>query len=106
MFGKCQIEVEIPGIFGLFFNELFNPFFLFQIYSVTLWFIQGYTNYAYCIAVTAVITLTATIYNAIAAAKKIKAMAEYSCNIRVIRSNQERVINSIELVPTDLVLLD
>jgi cation-transporting P-type ATPase 13A2 len=49
MYGFCELEVPQPNVIKLIFDEILNPFYLFQIYSVIVWLVEGYDKYAYCI---------------------------------------------------------
>ena len=50
-YGHCNIEVPIKSIPELLINEILNPFYLFQIFSMALWFTDGYRLYAGCIMI-------------------------------------------------------
>jgi len=71
-----------------------------------LWFVELYTNYAIAITIITIITVGTEIYDTMNSVINIKAMAEYSCKVKVLRYNKEIIIDSTELVPSDLVLFD
>ena len=50
-YGPCNIEVPVKGIPELLMSEILNPFYLFQIFSMVLWFWDGYRLYAGCIMI-------------------------------------------------------
>jgi cation-transporting ATPase 13A3/4/5 len=41
----------VKGIPELLMSEILNPFYLFQIFSMVLWFWDGYRLYAGCIMI-------------------------------------------------------
>ena len=46
VYGNNQINVPIKGILTLLFLEALNPFYVFQVFSVMLWFAYNYYYYA------------------------------------------------------------
>ena len=71
-FGECQITVEIPSVGSLFMEEVLSPFFLFQYFSIMLWLVEAYINYAIAIAAITSYSIVSGIYDAIKSTKKIK----------------------------------
>lgn len=49
LYGPNKIEVEIKSYWRLFVEEVFNPFYMFQAFSVTLWLFDDYISYALCV---------------------------------------------------------
>jgi cation-transporting ATPase 13A2 len=41
-FGPCQLEVPRKSVPSLLVDEVLNPFYLFQVFSMILWFWDGY----------------------------------------------------------------
>ena len=87
MFGLNIIKISVPPVLHLIIHEVFcyaititfaktmqiscvqylqglNPFFLFQFYTVILWTLQWYWKFALIIAVTTVITVTLSVWEA------------------------------------------
>lgn len=60
-YGKCSIEVPVKSIPALLIQEVLNPFYLFQIFSMALWFWDGYRAYASCILVLSVLSATTSL---------------------------------------------
>lgn len=42
IYGPCQLEVPRKSIPALLVDEVLNPFYIFQVFSVILWFWDGY----------------------------------------------------------------
>jgi cation-transporting ATPase 13A2 len=108
IFGICDLDIEVDGVFQLFVREVTNPFYIFQLYSVTLWFYNQYTNYAIVIVITTFVSLFISIYETRSNLLNIKNMAKYSCDVTVFRKNnrgevEQHRINSRELVPGDVI---
>lgn len=46
VYGNNQIDVPVKGVLTLLFLEALNPFYVFQVFSVILWFTYNYYYYA------------------------------------------------------------
>lgn len=71
-----------------------------------LWFWDGYRYYASCILIISVISITASLVQTTKNMKNVRAMADYSCSVKVMRNGDESILvelNSKELVPGDVI---
>ena len=46
VYGSNQISIPLKGVLTLLFLEALNPFYVFQVFSVILWFCYNYYYYA------------------------------------------------------------
>lgn len=46
LFGYNKIEVQVKSYWTLFIEEVLNPFYFFQLFSVVLWLNDEYISYA------------------------------------------------------------
>jgi cation-transporting P-type ATPase 13A2 len=95
-FGPCNIEVPVRPIPVLLIEEILNPFYLFQMFAMALWFWDGYRLYATCILIISTITATTSLVDTIRNLKKIKKMAHYTCTVEVMRTGDDTKFESIE----------
>ena len=108
IFGICDIDIKISSCGKILFEELTDPFYLFQLYSVILWYCTEYYYYASVIVVLAIISLVLSVYGTYKNLKKIQEISRYSCPVKVYRKNENNEImepielNSTELVPGDM----
>ncbi len=108
IFGVCDIDIKINSCGKILFDELTDPFYLFQLYSIILWYCTKYYYYATVIVVLAIISLVLSVYGTYKNLKKIQEISRYSCPVKVYRKNQNNEflgpveINSTELVPGDM----
>ena len=108
IFGVCDIDIKINSCGKILFDELTDPFYLFQVYSVILWYCTNYYYYASVIVVLAVISLVLSVYGTYKNLKKIQEISRYSCPVKVYRKNENNEfmegveMNSTELVPGDM----
>ena len=105
-YGKSNIEVPISSTMKILVEEVLNPFYLFQVFSMTLWFWDGYRYYATCILIISVASAITTLVETKKNLKNIRKMANYSCPMNVMRKgdeNQLEEVDSSTLVPGDVI---
>lgn len=62
MFGANLIDVPVKSYMKLLFEEVLNPFYIFQVFSITLWSMDEYYFYALCIFIISVISISISLY--------------------------------------------
>ena len=107
IFGKCDIDIQITSFKRILLNELSDPFYLFQLYSVILWILTEYYLYSFIIIILTLFSLIISLKETYSNLKKIEKMSKYSCPVNIYRKNSlgETIIytiSSLELVPGDL----
>ena len=107
IFGICDIDIIVKGIFKILLIELTDPFYLFQIYSIMLWYFTDYYYYASTIVFVTVVSLVISVNETHRNLKQIQKMSKYSCPVNVYRKNEDNEIivskiSSVDLVPGDL----
>ena len=96
----------MPGIVSLLIDEVLTPYYIFQYFSILLWVIfEHYYNYSLAIIVITVFSISSEINDNLKSRQKIKQMAEFRCKVTVRRQGKDIIIQSNELVPSDLVVL-
>lgn len=86
-------------------DEVLTPFFLFQYFSLVIWYNEGYAAYSTALLVITIISIISSIYDTLQANARIRKMAETKCRVTVLRCGKEIVINQSDIVPGDLVTL-
>lgn len=108
IFGDCDLNIKVDGLFKLILKEVTDPFYIFQLFSITLWFANAYVNYATIIVVTTLISLAVSVWETRSNLISIQQMAKYSCPVEIYRRDTEEKTkqhssrSSVELVPGDL----
>ena len=46
IYGENSIEIEVKSYLKLFIEEVLNPFYVFQVFSIILWSADDYWSYA------------------------------------------------------------
>ncbi|KAJ2719732.1 hypothetical protein GGI07_005032 [Coemansia sp. Benny D115] len=120
IFGDNSIDIEEKGVVKLLFDEVLNPFYMFQVGSIVLWCMEDYYYYAACILVISASGIIETLLETRRNTRKIKEMAHFSCPVRILRDGAWvdgtaedllpgdvfEVSSSMAILPCDAVLLE
>ncbi|XP_039275236.1 probable cation-transporting ATPase 13A3 [Nilaparvata lugens] len=107
VYGRNEIIVPLKGVMTLLFLEVLDPFYVFQIFSFILWFIDDYIQYATAIFF---LTTSSIVMNTIQNRRnqrKIRSTVHSTDVIEVVRAGGEKndQIPTEMLVPGDLLLI-
>uniref|UniRef100_A0A0K0EYM5 Cation-transporting ATPase n=1 Tax=Strongyloides venezuelensis TaxID=75913 RepID=A0A0K0EYM5_STRVS len=106
IYGKNLIEVKLNPIPLLLIREVITPFYMFQIFSVTIWYCDNYAYYASIIIVMSMLSIISDVIQIRKQEKKLRAMVHSESYVKVLRNNGKiEEINSIYLVPGDILLV-
>ncbi|XP_075056987.1 putative cation-transporting ATPase 13A4 [Mixophyes fleayi] len=106
--GPNTIEVEITPIWKLLVKEILNPFYCFEVYSLSTWLATGYIEYAMVILILTILSALLTIYLLRMQSVKLHRMVEDHNNVMVSVLHKNGVIKEIKskyLVPGDVIIL-
>lgn len=103
LYGACQIIVPVMPLFTMIITEALNPFYVFQVYSVILWYFEDYYTYSMCIVIITLISLISSIITTRRGLLALHDLAKKECRVNVVRNGQVEDMSSVELVPGDLV---
>ncbi|KAJ8320109.1 hypothetical protein KUTeg_001696 [Tegillarca granosa] len=62
VYGDNSVEVQVKSYWRLFIEEVMNPFYIFQIFSIALWMSDEYYIYASCIFFISLISIAVSLY--------------------------------------------
>ncbi|XP_074653844.1 polyamine-transporting ATPase 13A3-like isoform X2 [Tubulanus polymorphus] len=62
IYGGNRVDIEVKSYFWLFIQEVLNPFYIFQIFSVVLWALDNYYYYAGCIVFISAVSIGISLY--------------------------------------------
>ncbi|KAH8740797.1 hypothetical protein FG386_002759 [Cryptosporidium ryanae] len=111
LFGECSCEIKILSILDLIQNEIFHPFFIFQISAIIVWMNSSYMEYAICIVIITFFTLLSSVSETRSSHIKMREMSKLNLKVPVISldsnftGSSEEIVDSSELIPGDLILL-
>lgn len=92
----------------IFFEDVLNPFYVLQIFSLALWLTDDYYKYGFAIVLMIAVSIFGEVKNIYENLTQLSRMARYECkvNVRRITETGESVwiedIDSSELVPGDV----
>ncbi|KAM0324203.1 hypothetical protein ACHAQA_008397 [Verticillium albo-atrum] len=96
VFGNNDIDIEQKSIPRLLVDEVFHPFYVFQIASLLLWSLDEYYYYAIAIFLMSFGSITSTLIETRATMKRLREISRFECDV------QGRYVSSSELVPGDI----
>ncbi|XP_072887917.1 polyamine-transporting ATPase 13A2 isoform X1 [Hemitrygon akajei] len=106
VYGPNVIEVLVKSYFTLLVEEVLNPFYIFQIFSIVLWITEEYYYYAACILFISVISISISLYQTHKQSVTLRNMVKLTLNVRVHRdTGEEQMVNSQDLVPGDCIVI-
>ncbi|XP_026578052.1 probable cation-transporting ATPase 13A5, partial [Pseudonaja textilis] len=107
--GPNAIEIEIRPVWKLLFKEILNPFYVFQAFTLTLWYTQGYVEYSSAIVLLSVISIGLTVYDLRQQSIKLHNLVKEHNQVQVTvwtKGEGSSTVESRHLVPGDLLLLE
>ncbi|TRX95337.1 hypothetical protein FHL15_003668 [Xylaria flabelliformis] len=102
VFGANMIDIEQKSIPQLLVDEVFHPFYVFQIASLVLWSLDQYYYYAICIFVMSAGSIIATLVETRATMRRLRDISRFECDVRVLRNGFWANVSSTDLVPGDV----
>ncbi|KAL4505183.1 hypothetical protein ABPG72_016250 [Tetrahymena utriculariae] len=122
MFGKNNTEIPDKSTMKILIDEVLSPFYIFQVFSVTLWMIEPYYYYASVILGTSLLSAIVSLIETKNNYKKLKQMSFFETSVFVFRGIQDYIqpdgghlkierdiikgkqeISSLNLVPGDII---
>ena len=105
IFGENLIRIPVPNPFQLLLDEVLHPFYLFQLFSVVLWFAELYYYYAIAIIIISSTSAIVGVYQTRRNLINLKQLAEFDCPVQYYKNGHVETRSSRSLVPGDLVEL-
>ena len=103
--GCNLVKVPVKPHLVLLVEEVLNPFYVFQVWSVTIWMLDDYFYYALCVACISISSALISLVSNRRNLERISDMAYHQANVRVLRNSTPLIVSSNDLVPGDIVLL-
>ncbi|KAG0260211.1 hypothetical protein DFQ27_003651 [Actinomortierella ambigua] len=102
VFGPNVIDVQEKTVGQLLVQEVLHPFYIFQVFSMILWFLDDYYYYAACIFLISTISVVTELVDTKRTMRRMRAMSRFTCSTKVFRSGRWRYLDSEDLVPGDI----
>ncbi|XP_077146450.1 putative cation-transporting ATPase 13A4 [Ranitomeya variabilis] len=107
--GPNIIDVGIVPIWKLLFKEVLSPFYVFQLFSVCLWFAEEYIEYSVAIIIMSVICIGLSVYTLRQQSVKLHRLVESHNNIKVSVYGKHTGVSHEEshhLAPGDVIVVE
>ncbi|XP_063162299.1 probable cation-transporting ATPase 13A4 [Candoia aspera] len=107
--GPNTIDIEVTPIWKLLIKEVLHPFYIFQAFSVCLWFAEDYTEYSVAIIIMSLLSISLTVYDLRKQSVKLHQLVESHNSVLVKVCRKQTGIQEVEsrhLVPGDTLILD
>ena len=88
-YGKNSIDVKVKSIATLFFEESADPFYIFQIFSCILWFMEDYYYYAVAIVFVSLGSIVISIFQTRKHLQTLRNMIAKSGDVQVLLPSGE-----------------
>ncbi|XP_019728679.1 polyamine-transporting ATPase 13A2 [Hippocampus comes] len=106
VYGPNVIDVPVKSYFQLLIEEVLNPFYFFQLFSMVLWTVDEYYYYSTSIFLISFFSIGISLYEIRKQRVILHNMARLVTNVTVIRKTGEQAnVSSEELVPGDCICL-
>jgi cation-transporting ATPase 13A2 len=102
VFGKNLIDIAEKTTGQLLVDEVFHPFYVFQIASLILWSLDQYYYYACAIFIISAVSIVTTLIETKATMTRLREVSRFDCEVRVVRSGFWTHVDAAELVPGDV----
>ncbi|XP_037566605.2 LOW QUALITY PROTEIN: polyamine-transporting ATPase 13A3-like [Dermacentor silvarum] len=106
LFGDNVINVQIQSVFRILFQEVLEPFYVFQVVSIIIWFCDDYYYYASCIIVMSSLSLVTGVYQ-IRLSQKALSDTVHAMDVVTVKRSKGVYENipSEQLVPGDVLIV-
>lgn len=106
LFGENAINIEVQPYLKILFQEVLGPFYIFQLFSITIWFNDDYYYYGTCIIIMSLLSLVSSVIQIRRNQKQLKETVESIDYVKVCRANDiYEDVESSQIVPGDIVVV-
>ncbi|KAK7494113.1 hypothetical protein BaRGS_00014586 [Batillaria attramentaria] len=103
LYGVNSIAVHVTPIVKLLFKEVLSPFYVFQLFSMILWYLDEYEIYATCILFISTLSIVITIWSTRKFQRTLRNTITSSTIVSVCRGGDiYHDISSEDIVPGDI----
>ncbi|KAG9509642.1 putative cation-transporting ATPase 13A5, partial [Fragariocoptes setiger] len=107
LYGENAIHVEVQPYLRILFQEVLGPFYIFQVFSMAVWYIDDYFYYGTCIIIMSVLSLVSGVVQIRRNQEQLRDTVESIDYVKVRRpsSGQYEEVESSQIVPGDVVMV-
>lgn len=93
LYGTNNTEIPKKSVLKIFIEEILSPFYLFQLFSIALWFYMNYLYYAIFITISSMISATVNLYDANQNYERLRKLSYYESDVDVFREVQNALFS-------------
>jgi magnesium-transporting ATPase (P-type) len=101
LYGENKIHIEVKNAIVLLFTEVLNPFYLFQLFSVTVWMMELYWIYSLSILITSSLAALLELYETRKNLMNLAEMAKIKPSF--VKRSDGKMVSTEELIPGDVI---
>lgn len=105
LFGESSLYVEMTPVYKLVINEVFSPFYMYQVFIVIVWMVQVYYQFAVCVVLLSIISVSVSVWQTRKQTRALTEAIHTESKVTVLRDETEVTLSSKELVPGDVIIL-
>lgn len=105
VYGPNLIDVPLQTIWSLIFTEVLNPFYVFEIFSFILWYLDDYLSYASAIFVMSLVSIITAVIQTRKNQRNLRSTVHSSDVANVLRENNVITVPTELLVPGDVLVI-
>nr|XP_018898434.1 PREDICTED: probable cation-transporting ATPase 13A3 [Bemisia tabaci] len=105
VYGLNEIKIPIASVSSLFIREGLTPFYIFQIFSLTLWFLDEYIFYALTILSLSLAGIIQAVYQSRKDQEALRSSIEAHAFTEIFYNNEKFNLAAELVVPGDIIVL-
>jgi len=105
VYGPNLIDVPLQTIWSLIYTEVLNPFYVFEIFSFILWYLDDYLSYASAIFVMSLVSIITAVIQTRRNQRNLRSTVHSSDVANVLRENNVITVPTELLVPGDVLVI-
>lgn len=104
IYGLNEIVVTVQSVLQILFQEVLEPFYIFQVFSLVIWTLDSYYYYASCIIIMSALSLTSSVIQTRRNQKQLRDTVQGTDSVNICRGGElYEKIESSQLVPGDII---
>lgn len=106
-YGANQMKIPVKSLSEIIYSAMWHPFYVFQYFSVLVWiFGDNYYSYAVCIMLITWFSIISEAVQERSNMLRLAKVAQYTCEVNVLRGGDVKRMDSTCLVPGDVVVME
>ncbi|KAK8775011.1 hypothetical protein V5799_010458 [Amblyomma americanum] len=105
LFGENSLLIEMTPVYKLVINEVFSPFYVYQLFIVIVWMVQLYYQFGVCVILLSIISVSVSVWQTRKQTRALKEAVHTESPVTVLRDSNEVTLSSKQLVPGDVIIL-